>query len=151
AADGGVDILREEARIIVDGEEEIWRLVWRTAPELACIDEQWWTCPCLGFAFGESGKLDLIRLRPGKPPQRLLLGDAHVQRWKPTDAEKKEAWGSTTKGAPPVAELARRPVVKVMSFGDYDHDGRATEFVLQVGAGPCFHKSAVLVGLERTN
>jgi len=36
-----------------------------------------------------------------------------------------------------------------MQFGDYDHDGRATEFMLLIGSSPCGHNAAVVVGLTR--
>jgi hypothetical protein len=40
-------IVREEAQVIVDGDKEIWRLVWRTPPTLDCVDPGiWWACPC---------------------------------------------------------------------------------------------------------
>jgi hypothetical protein len=43
---------------------------------------------------------------------------------------------------------ARRPVT-VMHIADYDHDGRATEFPLQIGAGPCGNYPTILVGITR--
>ena len=36
-----------------------------------------------------------------------------------------------------------------MPLGDYDRDGRATEFVLQVDAGPCGHDTSLVVGISR--
>jgi len=36
-----------------------------------------------------------------------------------------------------------------MHLGDYDHDGRATEFVLQIGSTPCGHRQSILVGIDR--
>jgi hypothetical protein len=37
-----------------------------------------------------------------------------------------------------------------MHLGDYDHDGRATEFVLQVDAGsPCGRTPSLLVGISK--
>ena len=41
-----------------------------------------------------------------------------------------------------------RPVTRVMAFGDYDHDGRATEFLLEVGTLPCGKRQSVLVGVS---
>jgi hypothetical protein len=49
------------------------------------------------------------------------------------------------------AQLTDHAVARILKIADYDHDGRATEFVLQVAAGPCGHTQAVLVGLERPN
>jgi hypothetical protein len=38
-----------------------------------------------------------------------------------------------------------------MRFGDYDHDGSATEFVLQIGTLPCGKRMSVVVGVSRHN
>jgi hypothetical protein len=38
-----------------------------------------------------------------------------------------------------------------MKLGDYDHDGHATELVLQVGAIPCGHVQSAVVGLDKRN
>ncbi len=38
-----------------------------------------------------------------------------------------------------------------MVLADYDRDGRATELVLQVGAGPCGHEQSVVVGISKQN
>jgi hypothetical protein len=145
--DAGPNVLREERTVVVDGKQETWRLVWRSPPKLDCVDDSYWGCPCLGFAFGEAGRLELVRLRAGEPAEHLDLGRQSLRRWNPTKAEA-SAFGDPP---PPLEELQRRPVVKIMNIADYDHDGRATEFVLQTAAGPCFHTYAVLVGLERAN
>src|SRR5689334_10491660 len=82
-------VVREEARVKVDGVVERWRLEWRAAPELDCFEPEGVTCPCQGFAYSESGELDLVRSRPGAPVERLALtplfgGDpARLRRWKP--------------------------------------------------------------------
>ena len=144
-------VVREEKEVDVDGVKETWRLEWKSAPVPTCIDDSFYTCPCEGFAFGEKGDLDLVRARPGQPEERLRLnayfveGDAVVPRWATTEAEKKSLV------PPKLAELASRPLVTVMKLGDYDHDGRATELVLQVGAVPCGHQQAVVVGIDRKN
>lgn len=149
AVPSGTSLVREETRVLVDGVEETWRLEWRTPPVLACVDATWSTCICLGFAFGEEGEIDLVRMRPGRAPEKLDLGRQTIQRWRLTEAEKKMLGGDVP--PPDVSVLRHRPTVKVMKIGDYDHDGRATELVLQNGAGPCFHTSAMLVGIERKN
>ena len=50
-------IAREEVKVVVDGVEEVWRLEWLTPPRPVCgpEDDDWMTCPCEGFAFGEWG------------------------------------------------------------------------------------------------
>jgi hypothetical protein len=160
-AAAGEPVVREEAKVTVDGKTETWRLVWRTPPKLACVEaNEWWACPCNGFAFGEEGSLDVVRTRSDGSEDRLALDEKMVQRWIPTKAETDAAMragiarGATDGDAGAAktrAELEGHQIAKVLNIGDYDHDGRATEFVLQVSAGPCWHKEAVLVGLERTN
>ena len=49
------------------------------------------------------------------------------------------------------AAIRARPVVRAMALGDYDHDGRATEFLLQVGTMPCGKRYSVLVGVSRAD
>jgi hypothetical protein len=90
--------IREEQSLDVDGHVETWRLQWMTAPKSLCgADEQdaSLTCPCVGFAYGESGDLYLTRLRKGEEIDRLRLtpffgkvfssieenSSAIVQRW----------------------------------------------------------------------
>lgn len=152
-------VVREETEVTVDGKKETWRLVWQVPPTLDCVaPKEWWTCVCNGFAFGESGVLDLVRVRADGSEDRLALGERTVQRWIPTKAESDAAMhtglsedGAESDGGLGMTReaLAGHAVARIMKIGDYDHDGRATEFVFQVGAGPCWHRHAVLVGLER--
>ncbi|NTU92857.1 MAG: hypothetical protein HGA56_02445 [Chlorobiaceae bacterium] len=156
---GSGTVVRERQRVVVGSAVEEWRLEWKRAPEQECdpSGDDWYTCPCSGFAFGESGELDLVRLVPGKPAERLPLsplfalgfdGDsvARLPRWpvRKGDFERKDSPGFSRM-------VKSRPVVRIMNIGDYDHDGRPTEFALQVGAGPCGHRQTVLVGITRLN
>ncbi|HEX7600595.1 MAG TPA: hypothetical protein VF316_03275 [Polyangiaceae bacterium] len=144
-------VVREEKEVDVEGVKETWRLEWKAAPVPTCIDDSFYTCPCAGFAYGEKGDLDLVRARLGEPEERLRLNalflesDAVIPRWAPSDAERKSLVAAK------LADLASRPLVTVMKLGDYDHDGRATEFVLQVGAIPCGHQQTVVVGIDKKN
>ncbi|HYI02186.1 hypothetical protein, partial [Hyalangium sp.] len=151
-------MLREEVRVEVDGVTERWRLEWRDPPELDCIETDFVTCSCRGFAYAESGKLDLIRLRPGKPAERIPLtplfefegldpeGEnvkAVLRRWRPAAGDDEilpDAW---------LQVLARRKQLPAMVLGDYDHDGHAREFVLQTKAMACGMRAAVLIGVDR--
>lgn len=165
-AGSGNLIIREENKIIIDGVEELWRLEWVTAPSPACGpgDEDWYICPCTGFAFGEQGDLDLVRKRPGKDEERFSLSplfreyganlslstndapQAVLRKWNihKNDIEEKD---SPTF----LSRVKARPLAQIMKFADYDHDGRATEFVLQVGTLPCGKKMSVVVGISRKN
>jgi hypothetical protein len=139
-------VVRERARVVVDGVTEEWRLEWQEPPKDACFEQGWSTCPCYGFAFGEQGRLDLVRARPGAPDEHLPLGERRVQRWPELDEDRKR-WLDTAADA---EEVKKRPEVTVMHFADYDHDGRPSELVFQVEAGsPCMRTWAVLIGLDR--
>jgi hypothetical protein len=145
-------VLREEKTLDVDGVKETWRLEWIRPPVPTCMgDEGLASCPCAPFGFGEVGDLDLVRARPGEPDDRLHLDplfedhDAKLRRWAPTAAEQKAL------KAPPIADLQARELAPLMVFGDYDHDGRATEFVLAVAAPACGHVQSVVVGIDKRN
>ena len=70
-------LIREEQKIVVNGVPEVWRLQWKSPPEVAdCGPEDpsgAMTCPCSGFAYGESGQMDLIRIRDGGEIDHLEL------------------------------------------------------------------------------
>lgn len=159
-ANDNLPILREERKIRINGVQETWRLEWLSTPRPACQpengDDNWNTCPCMGFAYGESGDLRLARIRPGRKTEYLLLnplfslGDdlpasngSVLRRW------------DTAKGDSEINEktlidiVKKRPLAKIMNFKDYDHDGRATEFVLQIYSEPCGKERSVVVGISR--
>lgn len=158
-------VLREEKTVLVDGVKEDWRLEWVSPTKPVCSPEEpdaWPTCPCEGFAFGESGKLELVRKRPGQEEERLPIstlfaecvycehpgdpGDTALRKWDVRDRDRDEA------DAPDfAARVKARPLAKVMHFADYDHNGRATEFLFQVGELPCGKRMCVVIGISRNN
>lgn len=156
--------IREEQSVEVDGVVETWRLQWMAVPKPLCgANEQdtSLTCPCMGFAYGESGDLYLTRLRNGEEIDRLRLApffgkvfdsievnsSAIVQRW-PVDRDRDYRLSSRDGYA---KLISRRRTVQVMHFADYDHDKNATEFYIQTEAAPCGKSIGVLVGLSATN
>ncbi len=128
---------------------ETWRLEWKTPPVSSCgpRDQNMFTCPCSGFAFGQSGEMELVRERGGKVVQRLALAPffegktAQVQfhEPRPGDADKQAAELNR--------DVSARPVVKVIKLADYDHDGKATEFLLQTSASPCGSVQGIVIGM----
>jgi hypothetical protein len=157
--------LREEKVVIVDGVKEVWQLRWQSKPHSSCGSDL--TCPCSGFAYGMKGKIALIRKRPGHPVESLNLasmfpaeypnandpnspGEVTVQQWAPilegsdTDWEHADEDGFED-------QVRRRPAVDLMHFADYDHDGRATEFLIQVATLPCGKHQMTLVGISHAN
>jgi hypothetical protein len=163
-ANGGTHVLeyptpdvREAQTMIVGGVAEQWRLKWLSPPKPACgPSDESLTCPCTGFAYGESGDLALIRLRNGTEIDRLSLtpffedapaDKAVLERWEP-DHDKD--FGAAQKDDFTVA-VAKRPTVQLMHLSDYDHDGQASEFYLQTEAAPCGKSVGIVVGMSRTN
>jgi hypothetical protein len=159
--------VREESAVAVRGVEELWQLVWIGKPSEVCgpdkIDEAI-TCPCAGFAYGEYGDLWLIRMRGGKEVERMDLGSifarseypqasaghgtGSVQRW-PMQYNDFERYSH---GDPNLqAEIRQRPLVPVMRFADYNHDGNATKFLLQVGTLPCAKQQFAAIGVSKDN
>jgi hypothetical protein len=140
--------LREATDVMVDGVKETWRLEWTSPPVPDCVDDSFSTCACAGFAYGEKGDLDLVRARPGQPDERLHLGPlfeggkARLQRW-PVGPKPPAKPAS-------LVELSMRPLAHAMKLADYDHDGRATELVLQLGASACGHTPSVVVGISKS-
>lgn len=145
----GGPVIREEKDVVVDGVTEKWRLEWAKPPVPDCVSDTWSTCACAGWAFGEKGDLDLVRAHPGAADEHMRLDplfadqDSHLRRWKTTKADEGKK--------PNIADLAMRPVDGIMKFGDYDHDGRATEFVLVVGSTACGHTPSIVVGISKTD
>jgi len=155
----GQSLLREEKSVVVDGVSEVWRLVWKHAPTPVCTpdDADAFTCPCSGFAFGEKGQLDLVRIRDGNEVERLALTplfrdvpadppEAVVQRW-----ERLEQDTITVNALVLQRRVRARPVVSVMNLVDYDHDGGTTEFFLQTGTLPCAKHGGVVIGISAKN
>ncbi len=148
--------IREEQNIVVDGATETWRLQWAATPTPYCgADERdvSLTCPCMGFAYGESGDLYVTRLRNGIEIDRLRLtpifGEypAVVQRWAVDD----ERDFKLSERDDFELIVGKRPTVQVMNFADYDHDGKRTEFYLQTEVAPCGKSVGVVIGLSTDN
>jgi hypothetical protein len=160
-------VVREQKAVAVGNQVEQWRLEWTSSPSEICMPgegpEDWQTCPCWGFRYGEMGDLDLVRTVKGKEIERVRLnqffageedwieevkGKAVLQHW-PVSNEDYDAEDNASKAY--LAAIRKRPPVNVMVLGDYDHDGRATEFFLQVSAGPCGHTPGVVIGVSKSN
>jgi len=152
--------VREEQSVVVDGRAEVWRLQWVAPPKPFCepSSDISFTCPCQGFAFGEGGELVLSRARGGVEIDRLPLAQffeeeftstgqiAIVQRWLPSPGDYQHP---PVEGLPDI--VGKRPLIQVMHFGDYEHDGGRSEFYLQTESLPCGKSSGVVVGVSRKN
>jgi hypothetical protein len=161
------EFVREQHAVIVHGVEEQWQLVWEGKPSTVCGPEEVYmaiTCPCYGFAYGEYGKLFLVRKRGGHEVERMDLrplfghfdypeakkveGTAYLQRWptKSDDFDREEHEDPTL-----VPEILHRRPSSIMHFEDYDQDGNATEFLLQVGVMPCGKQEFAAIGVSAKN
>jgi hypothetical protein len=163
-ADAAERLIREQRIIKVQGGKEIWQLAWDGRPAMVCGPEEVHmaiTCPCSGFAYAEYGKLLLVRWRGGREVEQMDLGPlfelseppsvgdvkgaAYVQRWPLASADfDREA----RKDRRLVADIKRRPAPEIMRFADYDRDGEATEFLIQVGTQPCGKWQFAAVGVS---
>jgi hypothetical protein len=155
-------MIRETRDVVVGDSHETWSLEWESPPALACHPDDdlggWSTCSCDGFAFGERGELDLVRRRSGQLIERLPLTPFfHVQivpwgavailaRWPVEEDDLKRELGDDDAW---VEAIKSRPSVDAMRLADYDHDGQATEFVLQLATAPCGKRLAIVVGVTR--
>jgi hypothetical protein len=161
------EFVREQHTVIVHGVKEQWQLVWEGKPSTVCGPDEVdmaITCPCYGFAYGEYGKLFLVRKRSGREVERMDLrplfgqfdypeakkveGTAYVQHWptKSDDVEREEHGDAKL-----VAEILHRPPTSIMHFEDFDQDGNATEFLLQVGVMPCGKQEFAAIGVSTKN
>ena len=155
-------LVREDHVVRVDSVAERWLLVWQSPPQPVCgpEDPAWSTCPCQGFAFGEMGRLDLVRRRPGYSDERFPLAPlfsygevpslqydvvpAALQRWPVLNTDDFENHSVAF-----AKQVRQRPTVKTIHVRDYDHDGRATEFPLLIASGPCGHDGVIVIGISR--
>lgn len=164
-----VSLVRDQKAVAVNGVRESWRLQWDAEPKSACGPEDIevaLACPCSGFAYGEAGRLSLVRTRPGKPVERLELasffkgadapgatGVAVLQRWRPIPAaahDEEDDWHHAA-DFDFLKRVHARGSTGILKLADYNHDGQATEFLLQVGASGCGKHRMVLVGVARYN
>jgi hypothetical protein len=169
AAQEYTSLVREQKAVLVGGVRETWRLQWDAPPLPACGPEDLEValgCQCTGFAYGEAGKPTLMRLRRGHAPERLELapffkgqgapggaGMAVLQRWRPKPAaahDEDDDWHHAA-DFDFMKRVQARGEADLLRFGDYTHDGRASEFLLQVGLRPCGRPQLVLVGVSRFN
>jgi hypothetical protein len=156
-------VVREQRSFTVERSKEIWRLIWRDTPADSKFcgpadPSMAMTCPCSGAAYAQVGDLILERKRPGAPPERMPLTPlfagsdmlfnekgpvAMLARW--------PARLRDINGDPTPAAIRLRPAVPIMRLRDYNHDGIAGEFLLQVDTLPCGKHLLVAVGITRDN
>jgi hypothetical protein len=153
--------LRETREVALGGQPEQWQLMWEGRPKSICgpeDPEMAMTCPCTGFAYGEMGHLSLLRKQGGRTIDRLALGQFFTDlpadnsdglaamQWRPFQMADVDESGPAL-----LSRVKARPGPRVMRLADYDHDGVASEFLVQVSAGPCGHTDYIAVGVSRAN
>lgn len=161
-------IVREQRTVIVDGAKEEWQLLWLAQPKSICgvkDIEAAISCPCSGFAYGEQGKLVLVRSRAGTKIEQMDMrqvfdiavssdqdmdtpgeepGMSYLQRWPfyLRDFNRKNLADAAID-----AEIEKRAPVEILRFADYNHDGHGAKFLLHVGNVPCGKEQYVAVGV----
>ena len=139
------DLVREQRLVQVNGVSETWKLEWDAVPVSACGPDDLsvaLACPCSGFAYGEAGRLSLVRLRRGAIREMLDLtgffrtgavpvaGDlAVLQRWQPVPSsahDEDDDWHHASDFNFLTRVRSRGPAA-VMRIADYNHDGRDSE------------------------
>jgi hypothetical protein len=159
-------VVREQRSIVVNDIKQTWRLVWDGTPGTVCSPDEVYmavTCPCAGWAYAEFGKLSLFRSRAEHEIERMDLaplfgkfdypgaeveGVAYLQRWprKPDDLDREDRGDGNL-----VAEIKTRAAPAIIKFADYNRDGAATEFLIQVGTLPCGKLQFAAVGVTARN
>jgi len=157
------EVVREQHSFTVKGVKEIWRLIWRGTPHdsNSCgpvEPEMAMTCPCSGVAYAQVGDLVLERERPGARPERMPLTPLFARSDMVFNEKGPVAmlprWPAPLRDIdqnPTPATIRARPAVPIMRLRDYNHDGIAGEFLLQVDTLPCGKHLMVAVGTTRDN
>ncbi len=158
-------VIREDKKVEINGSEEIWRLQWQTPPELECSrkNDDWYTGPCMGFSYGESGQLDLVRIKNGHETERLHLTqffdeDAVISLPPSKTSEPKIAilrkWpvlkGDFDKTELEDEDIHRRRQLDVISIADYNNDSVSRGFFLPT-ISVAEHEYGVVIGVTRDN
>lgn len=118
-------------------------------------------CPAEIAQYGERGELELVRMRAGTVAEVHDLSPyfedsvyVHGEERKIARVARYPRAPEDDLAGPTAAEalaIQERPQIEVLDFVDYDHDGRATEFLLTVSTGsPCGQHRAIVVGISRS-
>lgn len=146
--------IAEEHRVLVDGVEEVWRVRFTTPPRLpeplpedsTCVERYW--------ERFDVRRAVIERVRDGEVVDRLMNPSSGLDNDDVVPlAEAVLVPGRV--GLPvgqrrlTLAESERLPRPTVLSIGDYNHDGQATEFVLDMGPLVCGNDYSGVVGLDQ--
>gem|GEM_PF-1143181 len=147
-----------------NGVTETWRLAWTSPPTPYCSSYDEVTDPAAwcrkGLLFSDRGSAELRRERDGAVVDRFSLdpiyagddvygpGRPAFPRWSLTSAEV-GALLSAPPGTDFRARFEGRPLARILTLADFNGDGIAAEFVVQIGASPFGGgRAAALVGLR---
>jgi hypothetical protein len=123
---------REICKVPVDGVDETWTLRWRNRPRRESGSKT------------EEGSLEVARAHPGAPLDTLLLDGFFA------DGVAKlfdYAWADVVLRSDPGLDSCG---LVTMHLADYDHDGRATEFVVKIGQ-ETERTPSIVVGISRVD
>lgn len=153
------EVVREQRSFTIDGEKQVWRLIWLGKPEDdgACGVTDLAVRPCHDLSYAEQGDLVLERQRRGKRPERMRLTPLFANR----DCD---IWGAPIKAIlprwperaddnvahpPAPATIRARPTVRILRLRDYNQDGIAGEFLLKMRSDACGVGGFVAIGVTR--
>jgi hypothetical protein len=160
---GAGPVTRESREVQVAGVTETWRIEFLEPPGDACFDL---ACPCIGFAYGERGHADLVRVRSSREVERMRLdplfrdldipdagdGESLLPHWPELHGDlERLAKDDTAIPVQWIPSIKRRRAVRILEIRDFDGDGRATEFLLGVTTEPCGRVGMVAVGVSKAN
>ncbi len=145
--------IRESHRVMVDGVEEEWRVRFETSSRPSEEqDDEGGTC-LDAFARRHDERPAVIeRLRNGVVVDSLrnacMSGDSGGGCF-PHLLIPRRVQSTMRQPSPTPAQLERTPWITVLDIGDYNHDGRAWEFALNIGYLICGHPVSAVIGITR--
>ena len=145
----------EEHRVTVDGVDEVWRVRFTQPPAAPAPVREEADCAEWYFRGFDPRRAVIERVRDGVVVERFedpAAGVAVEGQLPPISRElliPARVRLPAGQRAPTLAQSERLPRPTILSVGDYDHDGRAVEFVLDLGPFICGNSLSGVVGLSR--
>lgn len=159
------ETVRQRRTVVVNGVPEEWLLKWTgpIAPLCSSADlASASSCPCMGFAYGEQGRLSLERRRSDTSIETMHLSSLFAQSDSPADAGNAALRHWSRNADDPFDDIGNqdakrkfddkvslRPAADVMSIENGAREGGRTGFLLQIGNLPCGKRTMVFIGVSK--
>jgi hypothetical protein len=95
--------------------------------------------------------MELVRERGGKVVQRLALAPFFEGKVAQVQLHAPQAGDADKQATDLNRDVSARPAAKAIKLADFDHDGKATEFLLQTSASPCGSVQGIVIGVTAGN